>query len=287
MHRAAFLLLLAGCPNKQPETPEQVPRYVAEEACESSLRAAPPVPPRPPADPYRLSPPAAMTFLTSDTFEPITFLCDLPDQILGLAATQTVDGGKRVVGGNVLVRPRTATARAIPNVVTIDATSPGCKQGELSCVFTTKSPAIAKLEMVREQWVNTSGWVHGMDDLCRALPDDTIAVCSTETRMAYIELGCGTELQLGIHDTTLPRLFDLDIEVPNARLRGAPDPKNGGNEWRYFFTGPKPFRTVALEISLSHAQAGGPDTERPSPPIGTLVIEGVREPCIAWALYRR
>lgn len=229
-----------------------------------------------------------MTYVDSHQFIPITFLCDMPDQILGIAATQSVDGGKRVVGGTIYARQRTATARAIPSSVPIDAASPGCKPGELACVFTTSSPAIAKLEMVREQWVNTSGWVHGVDDLCRALPDDTIAFCSTDTRMAYIELGCGAELQLGIHDTTLPRLFDLDIEVPNARLRGAPDPKNGGGtEWRYVFTGDKPYRKASLEFIVASPPPPGTIDEQAAPPVATLTIDGAVEPCFAWGLYRR
>ena len=224
---------------------------------------------------------------------PLLFLCDLPDEILGIGAKQTVDGGKRVVGGVVYVHPR-PFARELPARIGIEASSPGCKEGELSCVFETATQATNKIEMLREQRINTSGWVHGMDDICRAVPDDTIAVCSTPTRMAYVELGCDGELQLGIHDTSLPRTFDLDVEAPMFRLRGALDPASpDAATWTFRFHGdpnssasskwkPPASATLVMNVTPTGIQIDkGPGLN------AKLTIDGATEPCIAWAIYRR
>lgn len=226
---------------------------------------------------------------------PVNFLCDLPEQILGIEVTQTVDSGKRVILGAVHVAPRVASARALPASVDIVPSSPGCRQGELACELRTASPAITRIEMLREQWIHTSGWVHGMDDMCRALPDDTIATCSTKSRMAYVELGCDGELHLGLHDLSLPRKFDLDVEVPVVRMRGNIERTDTtGVMWRFRFSGDpsstasptqKAPAAVRLEMAVMPA-AGAPDT--PAAPIGAvLFVDNVPEPCVAWALLRR
>lgn len=211
------------------------------------------------------------------------FLCDLPDQILGIGATQTVEGGKRVVGGAIYAHPRVPTARALPEHIEISPSSPGCKPGELACAFETSSPAITKIDMLREQWINTSGWVHGMDDMCRALPDDTIAVCSTRTRMAYVELGCDGALSLGVHDASLARRFDLDVESPVMRRRGSldaapPDAKT----WTFRFEN----ATLEMEVRPAVGDKGPVIDSGWSNLHGTLAIDGASEPCIAWAIYR-
>lgn len=215
---------------------------------------------------------------------PVMFLCDLPDQILGIGATQTVDGGKRVVGGTVYAHPRSATARALPKAMAIAASSPGCKQGELACAFDTEA---GKIEMLREQWVNTSGWVHGLDDMCRALPDDTIAVCSTATRMAYVELGCDARVHLGIHDTSLERKFDLDVESPVIRMHGTAG--SMPTTWKFDFTSDEhsvasPATTKAPK-HVTLTMNAPPD--RPTVLEAALSIDGVAEPCIAAALYTK
>jgi hypothetical protein len=104
--------------------------------------------------------------------------------------------------------------------------------------------------------------------------------------MAYVELGCTTEaagpvqLQLGIHDASLDRRYDLDVEVPVARLHGAVDPQSGGARWLYRFTNTEKtngaYRSAALSIDLGA-----------SPPTAELVLDGAREACAAFGLYRR
>lgn len=247
------------------------------------------------ADPYRLSHPSEMVMTVDGLNMASTFLCDLPDQILGIAATQTVDGGKRVVGGTIYAHPRTATARALPRRIDIVPSSPGCKQGELACTFATASPAIATIEMLREQWVNTSGWIHGLDDMCRALPDDTIAVCSTQTRMAYVELGCEGALQLGIHDASLERTFGLDVEAPVVRMRGTLDPASpDAPTWTFRFTGDETStaapttKTPGSATLVMNVTPPGAQIDKGGAGLGaTLTIDGAAEPCIAWAIYRR
>ncbi len=285
----------SGCP-KPPPPPSvtEPPRLTAEESC--ATPTTPPVlPVRIAADPYRLSHPAEMIMTVDGRTVTPTFLCDLPDQILGIAATQTVDGGKRVVGGTIYAHPRTATARAVPRRIDVVASSPGCKQGELACTFATASPAITKIEMLREQWINTSGWIHGMDDMCRALPDDTIAVCSTQTRMAYVELGCEGALQLGIHDASLERKFDLDVEAPVIRMRGTLDPASpDAATWTFRFTGDKTSTAApttkppASATLVMNVTPPGVPIDKGGVGLGaTLTIDGAAEPCIAWAIYRR
>lgn len=279
---AVLVWALAGCA-KPPPPPSvtEPPRLAAEESC-ASTTPAPTLPARPPADPYRLSHAAEMMMTVDGGPRTLTFLCDLPDLILGVGATQTVDGGKRVVGGVVYAHPR-ADARALPPTIGIEASSAGCKQGELACTFDTRS-ALGAIDMLREQRIHTSGWVHGFDDMCRALPDDTIAVCSTQTRMAYVELGCDGELHLGIHDAELARAFDLDVESPVLRLRGALDPASpDATAWTFRFRGDarsvaapttRPPAAAELAIDLAGKRA-------------TLTVDGAAEPCIAWAIDRR
>jgi hypothetical protein len=291
MSRALVLVMLAGCPRPPPPpSVTEPPRLAAEESC-ASPPTMPALPARTPIDPFRLTHPAQMIVTADGANVPVTFLCDLPDQILGIGATQTVDGGKRVVGGTVYAHPRVATARAIPKRMSIAASSPGCKQGELSCVFETE---VGKIEMLRDQWVNTSGWVHGIDDMCRALPDDTIAVCSTATRMAYVELGCDGQLHMGIHDASLERTFDLDVETPVIRMRGsidhaAPDSAS----WKFRFTSDA--KSVAAPTTKAPANAElaievtppGVQIDKGGQLGAQLVLDGAMEPCIAWAIYRR
>jgi hypothetical protein len=260
------------------------PRLVAEEACSGvDLRATPlPVPPRPPADPYRLSTAAAMFAQRDGAMQPATLLCDLPDRIIALAAVQGVESGKRKVGGTAWSLPRTATAPSVPPVA-IEPSSDGCKQGAPFCGWKTGSPAMPSIDTIPNQRVATSGWVHGADDMCRALPDDTIATCSTATRMAYVEVGCNptdtapVQLQLGIHDASLERRYDLDIEVPVARLSGVAETASG-TTYDYRFTGSGDlkgaFKTARLAIDLATTTA-------------TLEIDGTREPCLAFGIYRR
>lgn len=260
------------------------PRLVAEEACTGvDLRATPlPVPPRPPADPYGLSTAAAMFAQRDGAMQPVTFLCDLPDRILALAAVQGVESGKRKVGGMAWSIPRTPTAPSFPPVA-IDPASEGCKQGAATCGWKTGSPAMPSIDTIPNQRVATSGWVHGVDDMCRALPDDTIATCSTATRMAYVEVGCNAtdtapvQLQLGIHDVSLERRYDLDIEVPVARLSGTAEIATGST-YAYRFTGSGNlkggFKTARLAFDLAASSA-------------TLEIDGTREPCVAFGIYRR
>ena len=213
-------LTTVACGGGAPKDPVEPPRLAAVESC---TRADPkvtplPVPPRPPADPYRLSPWAAIGFSDRAGFHPGTFLCDLPSRVIVLAAEQTVEGGKRKVGGTAWAIPRpaagsppTALAQVTIPPVSILASSKGCLAGEVTCSWATGSADLPSLDTIGPAWVDTSGWVHGVEDMCRALPDDTIAVCSTATRMAYVELGCQdaaappVKLQLGIHDESLER----------------------------------------------------------------------------------
>jgi hypothetical protein len=119
--------------------------------------------------------------------------------------------------------------------------------------------------------------------MCRALADDTIATCSTATRMAYVEIGCNptdtapVQLQLGIHDASLERRYDLDIEVPVARISGTAETATG-TTYAYRFTGggdaKGAFKTARLAIELAA-------------PSATLEIDGTREPCLAFGIYRR
>ncbi|MFN0248952.1 MAG: hypothetical protein ACKV2T_18835 [Kofleriaceae bacterium] len=281
MRRAFVLALVTGCPKPPPPPSVTEPPSLPAEASCGSTTAMPALPPKPVADPFRLTHAAQMQMTVDGASQPIAFLCDLPDHILGLAATQTVDGGRRVVGGVVHAHPRTATARALPKRMPIAASSPGCKQGELACAFETEAGTI---EMLREQWIHTSGWVHRFDDMCRALPDDTIAVCSTASRMAYVELGCDGELHVGIHDTQLPRKFDLDVESPVIRMRGGLDVMpTADSPWTFSFRGgkdstaaptTKSFTAVNLVVARDLASA-------------TLNLDNRPEPCVAWAIYRR
>ena len=283
MRQAIVLLALSGC--SRPPPPPSVtepPRLAAEQGCETTA-AMPPLPARPAIDPFRLSHAEDMQMIVDGTSQPLTFLCDLPDQILGIGATQTVDGGKRVVGGVIYTRPRLALARALPARIDIQATSPGCKQGELACVFETIVEPVHKIEMLREQRVHTSGWVHGVDDICRALPDDTIAVCSTQTRMAYVELGCAKDLHLGIHDASVSRVFDLDVEAPVLRMRGQLAAPSAGGAWTFRFRGEPDSTAAPAQRSFATAElAFDPAAKR-----ATLVLDGTSEPCVAWAMYRR
>jgi len=278
--------ILAACKPPAPETVNEPPRLAGEEACQSvDVTARIPVPARPPVDPYALPTAAAMFALRAGVMTPTTMVCDLPDRILALAATQGVEGGKRKLGGTAWLIPRLATAPSIA-AIAIEPTSTGCVPGTPTCTWKLASPAMTSIETVPSQWITTGGWVHGIDDMCRAVPDDTIAFCSTATRMAYVELGCTphdqapVSLQLGIHDASLERRYDFDVEVPVARLHGTVGADSGGARWSYTFAnGDKtngPYRTGTLSIDLGATPASA-----------ELVLDGTREPCIAFGLYRR
>ncbi|MDX2093827.1 MAG: hypothetical protein SFX73_38690 [Kofleriaceae bacterium] len=279
---AAMPILFAACP-KPPPPPgsNEPPRLPAVEACaaEVELVATPlPVPARPPADPYALPTAATMVAHSNTGVHAATTICDLPDRILALAAEQGVMNGKRRLGGTIYTIPRTAPTAA---PVAIEASSPGCVAGAPTCVWNTSS--LDTIETIPRQRVSTSGWVHGLEDMCRALPDDTIATCSTANRLAYVELGCQpadappVALQLGIHDASLERRYDLDVEVPIARLYGAAETASEPT-FVYRFTGPGDaqghFRVAALSFDLGAKTA-------------VLELDGVREPCLAYGLYRR
>lgn len=286
MRIAIALLVVMGCKPPMPETVNEPPRLAAEEACSGvDVRSRIPVPARPAADPYALQTAAAMFALRDRVMTPATMVCDLADRIVVLAATQGVEGGKRKLGGTAWVVPRVATAPSI-STIAIESTSTGCVTGSPTCAWKLASPAMPSIDTVPNQWVATGGWVHGIDDMCRAVPDDTIAFCSTPTRMAYVELGCTTDaagpvqLQLGIHDTSLDRRYDLDVEVPVGRLHGTVDPQSTGARWVYRFANADKangaYRSASLAIVLGA-----------SPPSAELVVDGAREACIAFGLYRR
>lgn len=286
--RAAAILYgsvaAAACGARPPPPPVEPPRLPAEEACSGvDLVATPlPVPPRPAPDPYRWRPAAAAFARDGASMVPVAFVCDLPDGILAIAAEQGVEGGRRKIGGRVWSIARAATAPPI-GTLAIDPGSPGCRAGEVTCTWKTSSPAIPAIDTLMNQRVPTSGWVHGADDTCRALPDDAIAFCSTATRMAYVELGCNptdappVALQLGLHDASVERRFDLDVEVPVARLAGAAE-QAGGTTYRYRFTGVGDakgrFKVATLAFDLATTTA-------------SLELDGAREDCLAFGLYRR
>lgn len=280
----ASLVLIAACRPPPPPSANEPPRLPAEEACANpvEITGALPVPARPPADPYRIQTAALIGFRDSAGFHATTFVCDLADRILAIAAQQGVDSGKRTIGGTVWTIPRVATAPAIPPVA-IEPSSPGCVKGEPMCTWKTASPAMPSIDTIPNQWVATSGWVHGLEDMCRAVPDDTIATCSTATRMAYVELGCQQRaappvaLSLGIHDASLDRRYDLDIEVPVARLTGAATIASD-TTYSYRFTGPGDAKGAHKSATLTFDLAG---------PSAELELDGKREPCIAFALYRQ
>lgn len=281
---AAITALLAACKSGGP--PAEVaepPRIDAVESCASPAppRESLPVPVRPAADPYQLSPWALMGFTDGQGFHPATLLCDLPSRVVMVGAKQTVSGGKRLVGGTVWTLPRQGAA--VP-AVAIAPTSPGCLEGKLTCAWETASPEMTSIEQLKgPQWVATSGWIHGMEDMCRALPDDTIAVCSTASRLAYVEVGCqdgqggAVALQLGLHDESLERHYDLDVENPVARLYGAADPI-AGDTFTYRFTGAGDAKGHYKAASVTIDVAG----KR-----GWLDLDGKREDCLGFGLFRR
>ena len=276
--RLASVLVLVACGPKPPPVEVSPPRLAAEEACTGvDLVATPlPVPPRGAPDPSRWSPTGILYAREGGAMVRVTHVCDLPTHVLAIAAEQSVESGRRKIGGRAWSLGRGATAPAIP-AMTIDPDSPGCRQGEITCRWQTSSPAVSGIDTLASQRVPTSGWVHGADDMCRALPDDAIAFCSTATRMAYVELGCNATdappvaLQLGIHDTSLPRAFDLDVEVPVARLHGAADAADG-DSFRYTFRGDGRTATLAIELTTPRA---------------TLTVDGVAEDCVAFGIDRR
>ena len=271
MRRFAFLMMLAsaGCGSKQPPAePVEPPRLDAVEACDQPAppASALPVPVRP-ADAF---PAAGLGFRDATGWHPATFLCDLPDRIIALAA--------RGKGGTASSLPRGANgAVGAAKTVSILPSSKGCTPGAVTCTWDTGLADAPSIETLKgTQWVPTSGWVHGAEDMCRALPDDTIAVCSTGTRLAYVELGCSepgkdVQVQLGLHDESLPRRYDLDVEVPVARLYGTG--RGEGERWTYTFSGDKP-RAATLTVDLAAHTA-------------VLEVDGAREDCIAFGLFRR
>jgi len=278
----AALAVLAGCPRPPPPPgANEPPRLPAVEACadHADLVATPlPVPARPPADPYSLPNAAAMFVTDAAGTHGATTLCDLPDRIVAIAAEQGVQSGKRRVGGTVYTIARSGAA----STSSIDSSSAGCLAGAPTCAWKTTSE-LGTIETIPGQWVSTSGWVHGLDDMCRALPDDTIATCSTANRLAYVELGCQpadtapVALQLGLHDASLERRYDLDVEVPVARLYGAAE-RASASTYVYRFTGAGDakgrYKAAALAFDLAARTA-------------VLELDGARERCIVFGLYRR
>ncbi len=282
MRVALLSVALVACKSTQPPTVNEPPRLDAVEACTQQAPAVLPVPPRPPGDPYRISPWALMGFRDREGFHAATFLCDLPSRVLVLAAEQGIENGKRKTGGTAWSLPRPGSVgAAVP--VPILASSKGCIEGEVTCTWATGSVDEPSIDQLKgPQWVATSGWVHGVEDMCRALPDDTIAVCSTASRLAYVELGCSepggpVKLQLGLHDETLERAYDLDVENPVARLYGQADPPRG-DTWSYRFTGAGDAKGKLKAATLSIDVAGKS---------AHLELDGAREACIAFGLYRR
>lgn len=246
---------------------DQPPRLDAVEACAAT-------PPAASALPVPHGDRAEVGLRDGAGWHPGTLLCDLPSRIVVLAAQQTVHGK----GGTAwtIARPGGNAAAGVQ----VLPSSKGCVEGEVTCSWTTASADTPTIETLRNPpWVPTSGWVHGVEDMCRALPDDTIAVCSTARRLAYVEVGCQKDpagpvaLQLGLHDESLPRNYDLDVEVPVARLYGQADPPDG-DRWTYRFTGAAAPAKAALTIDLAAHT-------------GVLELDGVREDCIAFGLYRR
>ncbi len=253
---AASVLALVACKSSAPPAdPVEPPRLDAVEECAQPAPppSALPVPVRPPnAYPW-----AEVGFRDAEGWHPATYLCDLPSRIVMLATA-----GK---GGTAWSIPRPPGAT---KVVSIQPSSKGCTPDSVTCSWIAGGETIDTLK--GPQWVPTSGWVHGVEDMCRALPDDTIAVCSTATRLAYVEVGCG-DLQLGIHDDSLPRRYDLDVEIPNARLHGAGE--GTGDRWTYRFKGAKPAAASLVIDQAAHT--------------GVLEVDGQREDCIAIGLFRR
>ena len=255
------LLILAACGSATPPRgPDLSKRLAAEESCDS-VAAQLPVPAG--AGPVMIAAGA-----------PASLLCDLPERIIAVEASQRVENGVLRVDGRVRVIARVgAQAGTAEPAIDIERTSPGCKQASHGCIYQTSAPALTGIETRGTQLLATSGWIHGAEDLCRALPEDTIATCSTATRLAYVEMGCAgpTPLQLGIHDGSHERVYDLDVEVPSLRRYGALDPASTPTHWTYRFTG------AALSFELPAAGA----------PSAMLELDGTREPYLAFGLYRR
>ncbi len=267
---------LVACRGPQAEQPVLPPRLAAEAACASDVpRIAVALPARTARDPFRLMPEAHMFARVGTYMQPVLSVCDLPEHVLAIGAEQTVDGGKRRIGGAVWSIARGPLAPPVGSVP-IDASSTGCVAGAMHCKWRTSSPSITEIETIAKQRLPTSGWVHGLDDLCRALPDDAIAFCSTATRMAYVEHGCG-DLHVGVHDRSLPRAFDLDVEVPVVRIVGRALPHD---EHRFAYR----FPPVATGQGAGHGAELSFDLERPQ---AQLVYDGVREPCVAFGIATR
>lgn len=270
MRALAPVVLILGCGQAaRPPIVVETPRLDAVEACAQPAppASALPVPVRPP-DAY---PWADLGFRDPTGWHAATFLCDLPDRVVALAvrgkggtASSLVRGANGVVGA--------------AKTVSILPSSKGCAPDAVTCTWDTGLADAPSVDTLKgPQWVPTSGWVHGAEDMCRALPDDTIAVCSTATRLAYIELGCTepgnpVQLQLGLHDESLPRSYELDVEVPVARLYGTGE--GSGDRWTYRFTGAATPKTASLLVDLAAHTA-------------VLEVDGARQDCIAFGLYRR
>ena len=255
------LLILAACGSASPPRgPDLSKRLAAEEACDS-VAAELPVPAG--AGPVMMA-----------AGERASLLCDLPERIIAVDASQRVENGALRVDGSVRVISRVGAQAGMPQpAIAIERSSPGCKQEPRGCVYQTSAPSLSSIETRGTQLLPTSGWLHGAEDLCRALPEDTIATCSTATRLAYVEIGCAgpTPLQLGVHDADHERVYDLDVEVPSRRRYGALDPASTPTHWTYRFD------HAALSFELPEAGV----------PSATLELDGTREPCLAFAVYRR
>jgi hypothetical protein len=269
------VMVIAACQPQPPRGPDIGARLAGEEGCTGTQATrALPVPASDGQDPAS----AFMGFRDGAGFHGATFLCDLPGRIIAAAAKQGVENGKLRIDGNVWSIPRVgaqASPEAVIEPVAIVRDSAGCKKELMGCRYETTSPSITRIDTHGPQWVETSGWIHGVEDLCRALPDDTFATCSTRTRMAYVEIGCpsaAAPLQLGIHEAAKDRAYDLDVEVPSARLYGGVDPASEGSSWTYRFSGGG--RTAVLAFDLG------------ANPTATLELDGKPEPCIAFGLYR-
>lgn len=242
--------MLAACKPPAPPTVNDPPRLDAVEACAEPSAGPLPVP---------MGRGVVVGFHDEGGYHPATALCDLPDRIVLLAAEQSVHGKR----GTAWSIPRTGGAATEARIL---PSSPGCNAEKVTCAWETDAPGTPSIEVLRAPpRLPTSGWVHGSEDMCRALPDDTFAVCSTAHRMVFVTPRCGGGVSIALHDATLPRAFDLDVEVPVTRVHGTATQLDSGR-WTYAGEG------LSLTIDI--------DAHR-----GALTVGGQNEDCIAFGLY--
>ena len=89
--------------------------------------------------------------------------------------------------------------------------------------------------------------------------------------------GGDVKLQMGLHDESLERHYDLDVENPVARLYGAAAPARG-DALIYEFTGAGDAKghakTATLMVDVRAMTA-------------SLTLDGVNELCMTWGIFRR